>query len=679
MPMHSVRKVSLLLAGFIASVTLLSGGVVLAGVLIPKSKPVMMKSSQKPAWVKTVKGIPYPARKPAVKVTDKKVGKKSTHNLKLARQALKGKPIKVALAADSSSSAKTGASFFSMFSKKSAKGVFSDKQMNLYREIFVLQEKGDFKQADQKIKRLDSSLLLGHVQAQRYLHPVSYRASYQELQKWMGNYADHPAASRIYKLALSRQPSKGKGALNKPILKKKIGGNLENKAKQKKNYKSLKQRTASQEQRVRKLTKDVHRHISRKDLALALNILSADYAVQFMDDVEYDRLRARIAGGYLFSGKFDQAATLSQEALKRSQGAAPFAAWVNGLANWQKQKYTKAVRGFEVAATSPYSSGWMVSASSYWASRAHVRSGNKKQVGKWLALSATYPRTFYGLIAARALGRKSGFDWSVPSLTGDHVDFIEGTIAGKRAAALIQVGRMDMAESELRNIHPGKSKEAREALLAYANYYQLPALSMHLGNAFTNPKGGLYNAALYPVVPWTPTGGYRVDQALIHAIARQESRFKVSAQNPSGATGLMQLMPRTANYIAKTDIYQKARGQHQLKNPVLNLDIGQMYIEELLNHKAVGQDLLSLAMAYNAGPGNLSRWKRERVNMDDPLLFIETIPFTETRAFVERVMSNYWIYRMRLKQKTPSLDAVAKGKWARYAAQDSGNVKMASR
>ncbi|HPF77678.1 MAG TPA: lytic transglycosylase domain-containing protein, partial [Alphaproteobacteria bacterium] len=96
--------------------------------------------------------------------------------------------------------------------------------------------------------------------------------------------------------------------------------------------------------------------------------------------------------------------------------------------------------------------------------------------------------------------------------------------------------------------------------------------------------------------------------------------------------------------------------------------------------KAVGQDLLSLAIAYNAGPGNLAKWKEERAHIEDPLLFIETIPFNETRAFVERVLSNYWIYRIRLDQKTPSLDAVAKGQWARYAAQDGSffNIAMSN-
>jgi len=98
----------------------------------------------------------------------------------------------------------------------------------------------------------------------------------------------------------------------------------------------------------------------------------------------------------------------------------------------------------------------------------------------------------------------------------------------------------------------------------------------------------------------------------------------------------------------------------------------------LLNNELIGQDLLSLAMAYNAGPGTLSKWKAERSDIEDPLLFIETIPFAETRAFVERVMANHWIYRMRFDQPNDSMIALAEGRWARYAAFDKVAVKFAA-
>lgn len=565
-------------------------------------------------------------------------------------------------------------SSFPIINSSAPKGVFSDKQARLYREVFDLQGKGDITTADKKIGQLNNDLLLGHVLAERYLHPVADKASYQDLQKWMALYSDHPQAKRIYALAMERKPIRSKSVLSKPKVQKIISGNLASVSKRGKVYKHRKSRTASQNVRVKKLFHEVRKNVGRGSPTLALNILSSSYAVQFMDDVEYDRLRALIASGYLYAGKINKAYNLSNAALNRSGGHAPMAGWVKGLVEWQKKNYKNSARAFEATATSPYSSGWMVSAAAYWASRANMRAGNVSIVHQWLKLSATYPRTFYGLIATRALGRNSKFNWSIPSLTREHVKIIESTKKGARAAALVSIGRVDLAENELLNMHPERSVSKQQALLAYAHHYKLPALQMRLANAYASPKGLLYDAALYPVPAWEPARGYRVDKALIHAIVRQESRFRVSASNPSGATGLMQLMPSTANHVSGKNIYSDKNGQYQLKDPKVNLEIGQSYIEELLNHKSVGQDLLSLAMAYNAGPGNLSRWKRERSHIDDPLMFIETIPFSETRAFVERVLSNYWIYRMQMNQKTPTLDAVAHGKWARYVAQDNGGL-----
>src|SRR5690606_31822603 len=71
-----------------------------------------------------------------------------------------------------------------------------------YAEIFALQEDGKWKEADALIDALESDILMGYVQSQRYLHPTAYRSSYDELKRWMAYYADHPQASDIYELAL---------------------------------------------------------------------------------------------------------------------------------------------------------------------------------------------------------------------------------------------------------------------------------------------------------------------------------------------------------------------------------------------------------------------------------------------------------------------------------------------
>jgi soluble lytic murein transglycosylase-like protein len=105
--------------------------------------------------------------------------------------------------------------------------------------------------------------------------------------------------------------------------------------------------------------------------------------------------------------------------------------------------------------------------------------------------------------------------------------------------------------------------------------------------------------------------------------------------------------------------------------------LGQKYLAHLLDDDSVRGNLFMLAAAYNAGPGTLRRWLKTVKFDDDPLLFIESIPSGETRIFIERVVANFWIYRERLGQDSPSLDAVAVGLWPYYVALDGATMTVA--
>ena len=84
-----------------------------------------------------------------------------------------------------------------------------------------------------------------------------------------------------------------------------------------------------------------------------------------------------------------------------------------------------------------------------------------------------------------------------------------------------------------------------------------------------------------------------------------------------------------------------------------------------------------MAAAWNGGPGNLNKWRKATEYMDDPLFFIESIPARETRNFIEHVLSNLWIYRDQLGQKSPSLEAVARGLWPHYTPQGQDMKEIA--
>jgi soluble lytic murein transglycosylase-like protein len=109
----------------------------------------------------------------------------------------------------------------------------------------------------------------------------------------------------------------------------------------------------------------------------------------------------------------------------------------------------------------------------------------------------------------------------------------------------------------------------------------------------------------------------------------------------------------------------------KLYDPEFNLGLGQKYLGHLLQDDLIKGDLFHLAVAYNAGPGNLRKWLRKAEFEDDPLLFVESIPWLESRLFVERVLTNFWIYRERLREDSPSLDAAATGNWPIYFNLDN--------
>jgi len=555
--------------------------------------------------------------------------------------------------------------------KERGNTTLTDKDKKQYQEILALQRVNDFKTADKKIKKLKNKILVGHVLAQRYLDSAQYISTYSELENWLTQYDDHPQARRVYDLMMRKKPSDVTEAVKRPSNKKILSGKLGTSNAQVYKYKSTISRTSAQYNQAKSLQRKISRLVKNYEPTKASALLTDSDASAFLDQAEYDQYRAIIASGYMYAGKDGEAKSYSKAAWNRSGQDAPLAGWVYGLSLWKEQNYGPAATAFESAATSKYASGWMRSAAAYWAARSYKKVNDKAQATRFLKAAADYKHTFYGIIAKRALDVSLDYNWQMPSFDKEAKAVIQETKSGKRALALLDLGMNLEAEKELLVYEGRLSRDDKKALIALASAYKLPALQMRLGSLYKGADNALYDSALYPWSPWEPRGGYRVDKALVHAFVRQESRFRADAQNPSGATGLMQLMPTTASYIAGHDRYKTPEGREQLKQPVVNLSLGQDYIAHLLEQRAVKGDLLSLAIAYNAGPGNLARWKSERQHIKDPLLFIETIPFAETRAFVERVLANYWIYKDKAGEQSPSLYAVSKGEWALYAGRVS--------
>jgi soluble lytic murein transglycosylase len=338
--------------------------------------------------------------------------------------------------------------------------------------------------------------------------------------------------------------------------------------------------------------------------------------------------------------------------------------WQEGLENWRSKRFTQAAQDFVLAAGLKNASSWDRSAAAFWAARSFLRAQRPEQVSRWLKEASKYSRTFYGQLAQRALGIDPAYDWTVQDLSGNDAAKLMRSGAGKRALALVQVGEISAAEKELLILADTSEGDLDPALLSVSQAAGLPSLAIKIGGRRLLKDDNFVDAAMYPLPGWTPHAGYDVDRALIFAIMRQESGFNPNATSQAGAVGLMQLMPDTAKLVS-------GEAKSDLRDPVVSITIGQKYIANLLKTDTVGNNLFMLAAAYNAGPGNLQKWKSASRHVDDdPLFFIESMPSRETRLFIERIMANYWIYQNRLGQSTATLDAVASGASPIYDRQD---------
>jgi soluble lytic murein transglycosylase len=146
------------------------------------------------------------------------------------------------------------------------------------------------------------------------------------------------------------------------------------------------------------------------------------------------------------------------------------------------------------------------------------------------------------------------------------------------------------------------------------------------------------------------------DPAVSLGVMRQESSFDIAAVSPSGARGLMQLMPATAQTVAR-QVGTPTSLVSLTADPAANIRLGTHYLEDLLVH--YGGALPLAVAAYNGGPHRVDQWLAEngdpRIGPIDMVDWIELIPYNETRNYVQRVLENVVIYRTRLGEATPTL------------------------
>jgi soluble lytic murein transglycosylase-like protein len=539
------------------------------------------------------------------------------------------------------------------------------------RRIFAFQAVGDIAGAQRASTWFDDAsplgvAMLGHVLADRYLRPET-RPDPAALRDWLARWPELPDAPVLHRLLVIRLPAgeavppapPGFAAIPEaapapalpPDANEPAGPPLT--------------RNAALDQDVREAARRGAAAVER--LLGRARGLSPDYLAQ---------LRAEAAQTLFTLNRDAEALALAAGGLHGCGGGshAPctrtaLTGLVGGLAAWRRDEPALAEAMFEAGWRAERTTPAWRAASAFWAARARLQQGDRAGYRAWMLRAAEQPHSFYGMIARRRLGLPllPRLGPGERELLGEaDIAAVAATGPGLRAFALLQVGRPERAAAELRLLWPAaqRSRDLARAVMLVADAAALPDVAAAYADRLAAADGRPREALRFALPRLRPSGGFRMDPAMLYAIVRAESNFDPDCVSSAGAQGLLQIMPETAADL----LGRRAGGEALLHDPGFNLDLGQRYIAYLAEQEPVHGDLLRLLASYNAGPGGLGRWAGQIRDDDDPLLFLEAIPNDETRAYVPQVLAYTWIYAARLHLPAPSLDELAAGQWPRYHA-----------
>ena len=373
--------------------------------------------------------------------------------------------------------------------------------------------------------------------------------------------------------------------------------------------------------------------------------------------------RQRVAWMYYLAGDDADARRIAQAAADGFGDWAVQARWTAALAAWRQADWGAAGQGFEGVAARAGDAD-LRAAALYWAARAATAGARPDRVEAQLKGAAQFGETFYGQLARQALGLRQPAPRLQAPVTADWAA-LEKRPNLRVAAALVEVGETELADRVVRQQARIGSPGEFAALARVVAALDLPATAVWLAH---NCPAGVAAAAeaRYPTPNWSPDSGWRVDRALIYAHALQESQFRTRVTSPAGAYGLMQIMPAVATDYARERGLAVA-GKDALARPSTNMELGQRQLERLRDMGATGGLLPKVIAAYNAGPKPVGAWNSLVHDGGDPLLYIESIPYWETRGYVVTVLRNYWMYEAQGGRVTSaSRAALAQGLWPRF-------------
>lgn len=527
--------------------------------------------------------------------------------------------------------------------------LLSADERGYYASLFAAIEARNWDRVEVMLAGRSEGPLHGAALAAYYLHPESPRIELPRIEAWLARYAQLPQAEAMVRLGQTR------GLENPPRLP-----GARDLVRQPGSSKRIRPGTINDGTMPASVRAAILEHITNDDsdgARLLLDGVDATLSPQARAEWRY-----RVAWSYYIENQDAQAWALADTV--RDNGSGPWVAegdWAAGLAAWRLGDCDKAAEAFQRSAavsTNPN----LTAAAHYWASRTLIRCRFPEKSDEQLRGAARFPETLYGMLAHEQLGRELPETHAQPDLTEADWRRLRDEDAVQQAVMLAEIGRRDEAADDLvwlvrtgdPDDYPALSRLARALGLTGAQTFM----------AYNAPRGeGAHPSLRYPVTFRTPVGGWRVDPALAFAHALQESNFRERVVSPAGAIGLMQIMPITQReYAASINMSSNA----DLKDPAVNLAFGQRTLESLSTAGYTQGRLPKIMAAYNAGPSPVARWESEIRDAGDPLLYMESIPYWETRGYVAVVMRNYWMYLRQADAPAPSRIDLAENDWPQF-------------
>lgn len=372
--------------------------------------------------------------------------------------------------------------------------------------------------------------------------------------------------------------------------------------------------------------------------------------------------RSKIAWSFYIENDDASAFAVAQTV---QDGLGPWVAegwWIAGLAAWRIGDCTNAADAFGRTAQLSENAE-LTAAAHYWNSRALVRCRQPERASAPLRAAARMDETLYGMLAAEQLGMNLPSTHEAPDFTQADWQQLRDVSNIRVAVMLAEIGEDGLADEVLRHQARIGAPTQYQPLSRLARSLGLPGTQMWM--AYNAPPGGKPEpAARFPTPKWTPIAGWKVDPALIYAHTLQESIFRTKVVSPAGARGLMQIMPSAARDHARA--FGVSGAAADLGKPEVNLAFGQRHLEMLRDSPGTQGLLPKVMAAYNAGLTPISRWQFEVKDQGDPLLWIESVPYWETRGYVNIVMRNYWMYERQAGGPSESRMALVQGMWPTF-------------